>query len=177
MLFVIPSISRDFLFHYLGAMILVIYFVMILSSSILGLFKGDRYLPLFCTKFILSYMADSLDDLWSNFSLSEREGGEIQINDEQYPKPANVIVGKFVLRRTIGASELGVALSRIWQLNSSLKVSALGEAMFVFEFGSTTECNRILYKQPWNFNSALLIFSRLEGKERPTDLKLTMVPF
>lgn len=47
----------------------------------------------------------------------------------------------------------------------------------LFEFGSSTEYNKILFKQPWNFNGVLLIFSRLEGEEHPTNLHLTMVPF
>lgn len=122
-------------------------------------------------------MADEIDELWSKLSLSKIECSEIDVGVAIIPKPANVLVGRFVMKRSIGAQELGFALKRIWNLNSYLKVNSVNEGVFVFEFGNNVDCNRLLAKHRWNFNGALLIFCLLEGDERPADLKLVKVPF
>lgn len=68
-------------------------------------------------------------------------------------------------------------MKRVWKLNSFLKANLVNEGIFIFEFGNTVDCNRILAKRPWNFNGALLIFSHLEGDERRVDLVLKKVSF
>lgn len=68
-------------------------------------------------------------------------------------------------------------MSHIWSLKAALKTSAVEEGLFIFEFRSVAECNMIMFKQPWNFNGALLIFNRLDGDKCPSDLMLNLVSF
>lgn len=77
----------------------------------------------------------------------------------------------------VGAKELGDAFKRTWDLHSTFKVSMVGDRTFIFEFGDPVECNRALFKQPWNFHGSLIAFRRLEEVEHPMDLNLTKVPF
>lgn len=70
-----------------------------------------------------------------------------------------------------------MALRRIWRINSTLKVSTVEHGVFFFEFGSISDCNKILFKQHWNFNEALMVLYRLEGDERPSDLNIKSIYF
>lgn len=118
-------------------------------------------------------MAEGLTELWKKLSLTEKEECcQSSLTGLTFRHQKNVLVGRFVSKQPIRS-----ALKRIWKLDFSLKVSTIGEDVFVFEFGDITECNKILHKQSWKIKGALLIFKRLEGDKCPMDLVLNLVPF
>lgn len=106
-------------------------------------------------------MFDELNALWHKFSLFDLEESVLEVGEDVLPRPSNVLVLQFVQKWNIGVAELGIALKRIWRLTTTLKVTAVEDDIFLLEFASTMECNKIYFRQLWNFNSALLILGRL----------------
>lgn len=131
---------------------------------------------LFSILIFLFYDGEGLADLGNKLSLVEEEDYEIIIEDSDDPAPKNILVVRFVSKRPIGPVDIDSALKCIWDLDYSLYVSKIGDGMFIFEFDSAVECNKILNKQQCNFKGALLIF-RLERSKRLTDIALNHVPF
>lgn len=105
-------------------------------------------IDVFCTISISFAIADDIAGLWGKFSLSDLEGTKLDVGKDVLPNRTNILVGRFVLKKLIGAQELGAALKQIWRLNSPLKVSSVDDGVFVFEFGNSNDCNRILLRQP-----------------------------
>lgn len=52
-------------------------------------------------------MAEGLNELWSKLSLSEVEDQKVVIDESDLPLPKNILIGRFVMKRSIEWLNLG----------------------------------------------------------------------
>lgn len=69
------------------------------------------------------------------------------------------------------------ALNSIWHPSAPVKIHAVGEGIFVADFQSAVDCNKILAKQLWQLSNSLMVFKRITGEERIAEIQLNEVPF
>lgn len=93
------------------------------------------------------------------------------------PPDNNALIFRFVSRKAIGVKDLGAALNAIWKPSSPVTVYAIGDGIYLVGFETSTDCNKILTRQPWQLSNSLMAFKKAVGNERITDLILNEVPF
>ena len=63
-------------------------------------------------------------------------------------------------------------LSTVWKISSGLTVNEVGPRLYVFQFQSNVEKERVLIKQPWYFNKSLLVIAPFDEKSKPEEFNL-----
>ena len=51
-------------------------------------------------------------------------------------------------------------------------VKEVGLKLYVFQFKSNIEKERVLMRQPWSFNKSLLVLAPFDGKSKPKEVNL-----
>lgn len=49
--------------------------------------------------------------------------------------------------------------------------------MYTLKFAGVSDCDRVYEQQPWNFRRSLFARKRIQGDERPEDVRVQLVPF
>lgn len=124
-----------------------------------------------------SQLQETLDEMWEAWSKEEAKESVAILNSNQVPRVNNTLIFKFAIKKSIGSKDLEAALNAIWRPSAPVKIHAVGEGIFVAEFQNTVDCNKILAKQPWQLSSSLMVFKRINGEEKISEIQLNEVPF
>lgn len=88
-------------------------------------------------------MEDALASLWSNLSLFENEAATINIDPSKLSTPSNALIGRLAMRKHVSDFDLKKGLPNIWDVNTAMDITQLGENLFMFEFKDDKACDRI----------------------------------
>ena len=61
-------------------------------------------------------------------------------------------------------------LSAIWKVSSGMIVKEVGLKLYVFQFKSNIEKERVLMRQPWSLNKSLLVLAPFDEKSKPEEV-------
>lgn len=117
-------------------------------------------------------MEDTLAIMWNNFSLSKNEASTIISDPAKLFVPHNALVGKLAMRKHVNLAEMEKGLRVIWGVANAMEVTILGENLFMFPFIEANAYDRVLAKQPWNYQGSILLLDRIRGDEYPSDLAI-----
>lgn len=112
-------------------------------------------------------MEDGLYSLWQKLSLTESETITINIDLAKLMNPINALVGRLAMEKFASIFDLEKWLKSICDLKTPLKITQIGDNLYMFELIDKKVCDRIFNKQPWNFRSSLLLLEHIRGNECP----------
>lgn len=124
-----------------------------------------------------SKLQETLEEMWESWSKEEAKESVAVLNRNQVPRVNNALVFRFVLKKSIGAKDLEAALNSIWRTTAPVKVHAVGDGIYVADFQSMVDCNKVMAKQPWQLSGSLMVFKRITGNEKLAEIQLNEVPF
>lgn len=126
-------------------------------------------------------MADDLTKLWGNFSLSDDEGDELEINCISLAEPVkrgqSCLVGKLVSDRRVSKEIIKSKLIRGWRPIGSLSFRVLGDNIFLIEFEHSWDKARVLEGRPWVFEGSLFVVEDFDGVTPPAEIEFENVVF
>ncbi|XP_041016155.1 uncharacterized protein LOC121258677 [Juglans microcarpa x Juglans regia] len=119
-------------------------------------------------------MDEELSELWSKFSLTEEERYEIVITDHDIDNNMKrgrlCLVGKVIADKKINKDAFKNTLLKVWKACVGVKIHEVGDNLYVFEFQTEEDLNKIWGGQPWLFDTNLVCIKKFNGVTPPADL-------
>ena len=81
-------------------------------------------------------------------------------------------LGKIFTKRNINLEVMKVVLYNIWKLSHGFEIKEVGDKVYVFQFEDGSEKDKVLVRQPWSFNKALIVLADFDGFSFPTDVNM-----
>ncbi|XP_050232990.1 uncharacterized protein LOC126681492 [Mercurialis annua] len=107
-------------------------------------------------------MEEGLVAACSQLRLTEDEQETITledvINDNAKEKAELSLVGKLLTQKPYNLIHMKNALISAWKLAIGFTIRDIGDDLFICEFFSKLDKNRILHDGPWNFDKQLILF-------------------
>ena len=126
-------------------------------------------------------MTDTLEELWSKFSLTEDEQSDIIVEQGWANDPTkvekNCALGKILMRKTVNVEAMKNVFIKIWKLTGGLSVREVGDKLYLFYFDDPLEKDKALQKQPWSFNKSLMILKDFDGLSKLEEADMDWCPF
>ncbi|XVF47287.1 hypothetical protein PTKIN_Ptkin03bG0097700 [Pterospermum kingtungense] len=82
-----------------------------------------------------------------------------------------------VIRKPVNVDAMKSILSKVRQLTSSLEIQECGGRIFIFQFGSMKEKEKVLFRQPWSFNKVLIMLKEFAMFDDPNEIDFSSVRF
>ncbi|XP_075650092.1 uncharacterized protein LOC142620637 [Castanea sativa] len=104
---------------------------------------------------------ETLVKKWGNMSLDDREGGEVQLNENEYSKKVT-IAEKFLTKRALNTEAVIRTFNPTWRPKNGFKVRNVGNHIILFIFDNEEEVEKIMEGEPWSFNKHLVMIKRYD---------------
>ena len=121
-------------------------------------------------------MEPNLEELWSIFSLTEEEKTKVVVDKTWVEKTEtarrNCLLRKIFTKHNINLEAMKAVLFNIWKLSHGLEVKEVGDKMYVFQFEDRSEKDKVLVRQPWLFNKALIVLAEFDGFSSLEDVNM-----
>ncbi|XP_050212901.1 uncharacterized protein LOC126664516 [Mercurialis annua] len=121
-------------------------------------------------------MEEGLVAACSQLRLTEDEQETITLEDvvdENADDKAELsLIGKLFTQKPYNLIHMKNALSSAWRLAEGFSIRHVGDDLFVCEFFSKLDKNRILREGPWNFDKQLILFEPMSGNMQPNNMIL-----
>ncbi|XP_055960851.1 uncharacterized protein LOC130015176 [Mercurialis annua] len=128
-----------------------------------------------------SPMDNNLADMYGRLSLTEEENVAITLEDvvdDRLDEKASLsLVGKLWTRKPYNLQHLKNAMMSAWRLAKGFAMRDIGDNLFVAEFNSKADRNRILRESPWHFDKQIIIFQEMTGNLQPNNVHMHESPF
>lgn len=119
----------------------------------------------------------SVADLMRNLQLTEEEGAVLEFSDDEEEGEASTdcaLVGKVLSPASIHVNTVSSTMKHAWGNPVGLKfreIGTKGENMFLVEFGSKIDLDRVLGKSPWMVGRYAILLQRYDPRLRASDIK------
>ncbi|XP_050207905.1 uncharacterized protein LOC126657281 [Mercurialis annua] len=126
-------------------------------------------------------------------NLTEEEDDEIILQDpldvEAKVRTLYCLSGKLLTTKTINVEAMRRTFNSIWKLNKGFGLKQWPNNIFVFQFYSTRDKDRVIMGSPWTFDNNLLVLKDVDGilnsslisdvdvTASPADMIFNIVPF
>ena len=95
-------------------------------------------------------MADDLEEMWRQFSLTEEEQLEVAIAkewvDDISEKSRYCLLGKIVMRKNVNMEAMKMVFVKLWKIKVGISIREVGKKLFIFQFEDEVEKDRVLQK-------------------------------
>ena len=107
---------------------------------------------------------ESIEDMWKNFSLSNKEGLDVDLaNTSQQSE--NILAAKFLTSRVLNMDAMARTFKPLWKTRQSFTVQDIGGNKVAFVFEDAMDLERVLMNEPWTYDKFLVVFQRVQGDE------------
>ncbi|XVE87987.1 hypothetical protein DITRI_Ditri19aG0032200 [Diplodiscus trichospermus] len=97
--------------------------------------------------------ATDITERWNNFHLSDDDDDDIIIEKDWVADAVQVaahcLVGRLLLKKVFNIDAMKNLLSRAWKLHDDVLIKEIGDHIFLFQFASIMDKDRVLLRQPW----------------------------
>jgi hypothetical protein len=125
----------------------------------LFLFFSLVFSPLLQDSILLVDM-EPIEDMWKRFTLSEKEGLDVNLaNTTQQSE--NILVAKFLTPRVLNIDSVARTFKPLWKTKRNFSVQDLGRNKVALVFYDEVDLERVLANEPWSFDKFLVVFQRL----------------
>ncbi|KAL2925942.1 hypothetical protein RDABS01_000013 [Bienertia sinuspersici] len=119
-------------------------------------------------------MANGLEDKWKALSLTAAEEDALVVEDEADELSdqlvAHNLAGKLLSDAPYNPEALKITMSR-----AGLVVREIENNIFVFQFFSKSDREKVLEQGPWSFDGKLLLLKEVNKGEQPAEMTFNMV--
>ncbi|XP_021722367.1 uncharacterized protein LOC110689843 [Chenopodium quinoa] len=128
-------------------------------------------------------MEENLLKDWEKFRLTEDEEAIVckdfeEATDEGSKSQICVsLIGKMLTGRPFNFEAMKKTLTSIWRLHNHVAIRMIETNLFVFQFFSIEDKERILEGCPWSFDNQILCLKEIHPDEQPSDIQFTHTPF
>ncbi|XVF16940.1 hypothetical protein REPUB_Repub10bG0074200 [Reevesia pubescens] len=123
-------------------------------------------------------MEDGLEELWSKLSLTFIEKNEVSIQANCVEKTLDTgkhcLIDRVLTKKPIYVEVMKSMLIKAWKLDQELYVREIGDRMYVFKFKDLLEKEKVVLRQPWSFNKALLVLREFDESEKLDSINLSI---
>ena len=84
---------------------------------------------------------------WGDFSLDDKEGGEVQLQENECSKEV-AIAAKFLTKRALNTKSVVRTFNPIWRPKNGFKVRRVGDHIILFIFDNEEEVEKIIEGEP-----------------------------
>ena len=109
---------------------------------------------------------EELTKTWNNLTLSECEGSNFHITEEQ-AKTEFILAAKFLTKRALNIDAIAKTFTPIWRSRNGFKIKKESDHVVLFTFDEKSEIDKVMAAEPWSFDKRLMVRSeeRRVGKE------------
>jgi hypothetical protein len=126
-------------------------------------------------------MDDTLANLWGKFSLVEEESLGVSVEVEELDplivKGKVCVIGKILADRVIPKDSFKGPLSRVWRQEGNISFKSLGENLFIVEFETEWDKEKVLEGRPRLFDGFLVSVVDFDGTTPPSKLNFDKAAF
>lgn len=119
-------------------------------------------------------MAEDLNRMRGNFSLSEMEEDELEINNHAWEvgsiRGKTCVVGKLIADHLVSKETIRTTLLRGWKPSGTPSFKVLGDNLFLVDFVDEKDKKRVLEGRPWVFEGNLFAVEDYDGLTIPAKI-------
>ena len=104
---------------------------------------------------------DDLTKAWSCLTLTDQEGDDLRLNEEE-AAPEFTIAAKFFTKRVLNIKAIAKTFNPIWRSRNGFKVKKEDDHFMLFTFDNQEEMEKILVSEPWSSDEHLVVLQRYE---------------
>ena len=131
---------------------------------------GDRIF------FSLVLRMEDLTRSWSRLTLSECEGSNIRISEEQAATEF-ILAAKFLTKRALNIDAIAKTFSPLWKSVNGFKIKKEGDHVVLFTFDNKEEMEKVIAAEPWSFDKHLVVVQSYDIDTAVGDLEFNRVSF
>jgi hypothetical protein len=105
---------------------------------------------------------ESLENMWKNFSLSDKEGLNMDLANT-LQQPESILAAKFLTSRVLNMDVVARTFKPLWKTRHGFTVQDLGGNKVAFVFEDAMDLERVLANEPWTYDKFLVVFQRVQG--------------
>lgn len=96
---------------------------------------------------------------------------------EELNQGAPCLVGKLHSKRIIRKTVIQTTMNKIWKLSQSCTFHVISENLFLLQFSSVEDKNKVLKGTPWLFDVYLFSLRLMDGHTPPSQIDFTKENF
>jgi hypothetical protein len=116
-------------------------------------------------------MAEQLEELCGNISLSEGEKARITITEgeieEVRAQGGRCLIGRIWMGKRVNKEAFKIVLTRVWHTIKGVIFKELDDNIWLFEFEEVDDMRRVLGGRPWSYDSHIIVLTEFDGKTPP----------
>ncbi|KAL2938973.1 hypothetical protein RDABS01_022422 [Bienertia sinuspersici] len=126
-------------------------------------------------------MASGLEEKWKAMSLTEEEEDALICDDDPEELSeqlvAHSLVGKLLTDSPFNPEALTNTMRNLWKPSKGLVVREIENNIFVFQFFSKGDREKVMDQGPWSFDGKLLLLKDVKRGEQPAEMSFNMARF
>jgi hypothetical protein len=126
-------------------------------------------------------MAEAIEELCGKLSLTEGEGVGIMISKvdtaDLRVQSGRCLVGKLLSYRLIQKEAFRSLMSKLWKTVGSIVLKEMYENLWLIEFSSETDKQRVMQGRPWLFDRSVLVLKDIDKKIPPYSDGIHIISF
>ena len=116
---------------------------------------------------------DDLTKAWSCLTLTDQEGDDLRLKEEE-AAPEFSLAAKFFTKRVLNIEAIAKTFNPIWRSKNGFKVKKEDDHFVLFTFDNQQEMDKILASEPWSFDKHLVVLQRYEKDVDLCDMNFNM---
>ncbi|CAD6213027.1 unnamed protein product [Miscanthus lutarioriparius] len=141
--------------------------------------KGGNQLPLESPNQTVSQgvqvtpLDDNMVEMLGRLNLTSEESDAVEVADDIEEDLATsdcAIIGKILSQGVLHIQTITSALKPAWGNPKGLRMRTVGDNMFIADFGSKQDKNRVLDGSPWNIGKRNVLVQEFDASMRPSDI-------
>lgn len=126
-------------------------------------------------------MADVLVNKCAALRITEDESDIVALDDETNDtEDTNItlaMVGKVLTIRPYNFEAMKNTMNEVWAISKGALFRPIENDLFVVQFASLRDKNKVLAGRPWTFDQNLMLLNEIDGSAQPSNISLTHCPF
>ena len=119
---------------------------------------------------------EELTKSWSCLTLSDVEGSNLQINEEEAVTEF-VLAAKVWTKRALNIDAIAKTFTLLWRSKNGFKIKKEGDHVILFTFDNREEIDQILEAELWSFDKHLMVLQRYDRETDVLDMQFNWITF
>ena len=119
---------------------------------------------------------EELTKNWNNLTLSECEGSNFRIKEDQ-AKTEFILVAKFLTKRALNIDAIAKTFTPLWRSKNGFKIKKESDHVVLFSFDDKSEMEKVIAIEPWSFDTWLMVLQRYSKEMDIGDMEFSKVTF
>ena len=126
--------------------------------------------------FIYLETMEDLPKSWSCLTLSENDGSDLRLTEEQ-AELEHVLAVKFLTKRALNIDAIAKTFTPLWRAKNGFKIQKEGDHVVLFTFDDKSELEKIVAAKPWSFDKHIMVLQNYDKEVDLTEMEFKWVTF